>query len=365
MKVFFRRTMQRSYMVIESELYLGYDMSLISRCRIDGFFPVQTVVGNGKLQFCYEISGLQMLDLYLEEKQIDADWLKQLILEIENVLIMAEKYLLVEDSIMLSMDKIGICTETGKLYFCYLPGCVVDMKEQFQKLMGELIKKVNHTDQHAVDITYAIYQMTLQENYSFEKIKQVFLNEKSEDRQVILQEGRQKDYEKVEEKYVLEKHIREESGQKKEINLKEIAGKKIQQLFEKKARKETEELQVAFEPDEEEEIVVSNPTVLLSSFDKTIGKLNYNGRHGEQDVLISKSSFILGTKENNVDGILHSKAVSRLHAKIRKVGTDYFLEDLNSKNGTWLNGELLNYKASYPLKKNDKICFADEEYIFS
>ena len=44
---------------------------------------------------------------------------------------------------------------------------------------------------------------------------------------------------------------------------------------------------------------------------------------------------------------------------------EYFIEDLNSKNGTWLNGEVLNYKTSYPLKKNDKICFADEEYVFS
>ena len=141
--------------------------------------------------------------------------------------------------------------------------------------------------------------------------------------------------------------------------------KKVQQSFEKKQTKESPVMQIAFEPDEEEEMVISNPTVLLNSFDEIIGKLNYNGRHEEQDFFITKDSFLTGTREDSVDGMLHSKAVSRIHAKIRKQGTEYFIEDLNSKNGTWLNGEVLNYKTSYPLKKNDKICFADEEYVFS
>lgn len=355
MKTFFKRTMQQSYMVIEGELYTGYDKKLLSRCEIDFFLSTEALVENEKLQFWYKIGGLQMLDSYLSDREITVDWLKSLIFQIEHMLASAEKYLLLEDSIVLSPDKIGICVETGEFYFCYLPGYQVDVKKQFQKLMEELLTKVDHKDKQAVDAAYAIYEMSLQENYCFEEMKKVFLCEKEEEK-----EEEEQETEIWEEEKVINAEL------PKEKSMKEMIGQKLQQLFERKGMKEPESMQVAFEPDEKEEIgMVSNPTVLLQSFGEIIGKLNYNGRNAEQDFLLTEDSFVFGTKEGSVDGILHSKAVSRMHARIRKEGTDYFLEDLNSKNGTWLNGELLDYKTKYPLKKNDKICFADEEYIFS
>ena len=66
-----------------------------------------------------------------------------------------------------------------------------------------------------------------------------------------------------------------------------------------------------------------------------------------------------------MDACLKSAAVSRIHARIVREGEEYLIEDLNSKNGTWVDGELLNYKERRKLKKNDRIRFADEEYIFS
>lgn len=366
MEVFFKRTMQQSYMVIENELYMGYDVSLISRCRMDGFFPVQTVVENGMLQFWYEIDGLQMLDSYLEEKEIDDKWLRAFLIQMENMFVIAEKYLLLENSILLSPEQIGICAETGQFYFCYLPGYVSDIRKQFQKLMEELLTKVDHKEKKAVDFAYAIYEMTLQENYSLGEIKELLAEDRVGDEIFLSKEVAEKE-EYIESEYVMEEWEPEPANRQKEPvkNIKDTVKKKVQQLFEKKQTKESPVMQIAFEPDEEEEMVISNPTVLLNSFDEIIGKLNYNGRHEEQDFFITKDSFLIGTREDSVDGMLHSKAVSRIHAKIRKQGTEYFIEDLNSKNGTWLNGEVLNYKTSYPLKKNDKICFADEEYVFS
>ena len=367
MEVFFKRTMQQSYMVIENELYMGYDVSLISRCRMDGFFPVQTVVENGMLQFWYEIDGLQMLDSYLEEKEIDDKWLRTFVIQIENMLVMAEKYLLLESSILLSIEQIGVCVETGKFYFCYLPGYASDIKKQFQRLMEELLTKVDHKEKKAVDLAYAVYEMTLQENYNLGEIKEILSKESIGHETFPWKEMPEEKEEYEKPGYTMKEYEPEHTIKQKETmkNVRETVRKRVQQLFEKKQKKENPAMQIAFEPDEEEEIGISHPTVLLNNFDEIIGKLNYNGRSGEQDFFITKDSFLIGTKEDSVDGMLHSKAVSRIHAKIRKQGSEYFIEDLNSKNGTWLNGEILNYKTSYPLKKNDKICFADEEYVFS
>ncbi|HYN88848.1 MAG TPA: FHA domain-containing protein, partial [Ardenticatenaceae bacterium] len=39
------------------------------------------------------------------------------------------------------------------------------------------------------------------------------------------------------------------------------------------------------------------------------------------------------------DVVLPDRTVSRHHAQIRKVGTQFLLEDLESTNGTFVNGE--------------------------
>lgn len=42
----------------------------------------------------------------------------------------------------------------------------------------------------------------------------------------------------------------------------------------------------------------------------------------------------------------------------------YFLEDLNSSNGTYVGGEPLNYKTKMSLQKNEVVLFADEKFRF-
>jgi hypothetical protein len=44
-------------------------------------------------------------------------------------------------------------------------------------------------------------------------------------------------------------------------------------------------------------------------------------------------------REHDCDLVLDERQVSRQHIKIKRVGTVYHLEDLNSKNGTWVNDE--------------------------
>ena len=42
----------------------------------------------------------------------------------------------------------------------------------------------------------------------------------------------------------------------------------------------------------------------------------------------------------------------------------FFIEDLNSSNGTRVGGELLNYKTGMSLQKNEVVMFADEKFRF-
>jgi pSer/pThr/pTyr-binding forkhead associated (FHA) protein len=56
--------------------------------------------------------------------------------------------------------------------------------------------------------------------------------------------------------------------------------------------------------------------------------------------------------------------ISRYHARIECENSDYYLEDLNSTNGTFVNEKQLTYKEKRKLESNDIIRFADVKYRF-
>ncbi len=71
--------------------------------------------------------------------------------------------------------------------------------------------------------------------------------------------------------------------------------------------------------------------------------------------------FVLG-RHPECDIVLESGAVSRQHAKIVQYEGRFFLEDLHSRNGTFLNGKLITQPAS--LKENDEIGICDLAFTF-
>lgn len=79
---------------------------------------------------------------------------------------------------------------------------------------------------------------------------------------------------------------------------------------------------------------------------------------------ISVIPFRVGKQLNISDFQIESHLVSRTHAKIEYEQGCYFLVDLASKNGTYLNGQRIQQHTKVKLHKNDTIRFADMEYTF-
>ena len=69
----------------------------------------------------------------------------------------------------------------------------------------------------------------------------------------------------------------------------------------------------------------------------------------------------LGRKLDNTI-VLASKTVSRYHAEIILIDNDYFLRDLNSSSGTFLNERRIAH--TVPIKTGDKILIAEIELEF-
>ena len=74
--------------------------------------------------------------------------------------------------------------------------------------------------------------------------------------------------------------------------------------------------------------------------------------------------FIIGKQENLVDFKLDKETVSRLHLKIDQKEERYFIQDLNSTNGTMLCGRLLENNEEAELFTGDEISIAGYRYRF-
>ena len=106
-------------------------------------------------------------------------------------------------------------------------------------------------------------------------------------------------------------------------------------------------------------------TEILADFGQQAeGILVYQGNHGCGDIVVDRAEFLVGKNEGQVNGIIDARGISRLHARIVLEGDAYYIEDLNSTNGTYLNGTPLVYHKKVKLCRDDHIRFGGEEYVF-
>lgn len=117
--------------------------------------------------------------------------------------------------------------------------------------------------------------------------------------------------------------------------------------------------------DEEETLLLEQfvETQILAEQSPALLRLNQPG--GEEVVLVDKPEFLLGRNRMAVDYcITGSNNVGRIHAKMVYEKGVYYLVDLDSRNGTYLNGEKLSGNKPYPLDPGDTIRLADVEFTF-
>jgi hypothetical protein len=85
---------------------------------------------------------------------------------------------------------------------------------------------------------------------------------------------------------------------------------------------------------------------------------------GEQ-ISLAKLPCVVGKMRDYVDQVLDDSSVSRMHARFAVEGDGSIsVRDLNSTNGTWLNGERLRPNESRALQQGDHLRLGRMEFIF-
>lgn len=81
------------------------------------------------------------------------------------------------------------------------------------------------------------------------------------------------------------------------------------------------------------------------------------------EVVINKPEFIIGKKQSVVDGVISfNKMISRIHCKVICKQEDYYIEDLQSANGTYINNVRLQPKVATRIKHGDVVRLANSNF---
>lgn len=80
---------------------------------------------------------------------------------------------------------------------------------------------------------------------------------------------------------------------------------------------------------------------------------------------LDKPSVLIGRLSGQVDFAVSNPKVGKIHAEILKREGKIYMKDLNSKNGSYINGNptRISSNVEYPLNINDKFKLADSEFI--
>ena len=79
--------------------------------------------------------------------------------------------------------------------------------------------------------------------------------------------------------------------------------------------------------------------------------------------MVDKQCFTIGRKKDN-DFVVANDKVGKEHACILWERNRYYVRDLDSLNGTRVNGTLLEHDGIREIRHGDRIVFADEEFDF-
>jgi len=349
MKIEYIRNPQSGYMRIELPNPLSRtEEEMLSNNVIEGLLPVCRQQENGKYLLRYDITGKQALDSILENAPADERLLRSLLIGISVVWKQLEKYLLSAEEILLTPETVFWEGKTEKVYFCYCPKTTESFREQLVRLMEYMLAKTDHKNIAAVQMVYSVYEEVRQDTF-YVGVLQDYLQEVSVRKLEI-------------EEKMPESRIIETDNNTKQPNRKEQVMAWIKERIKRLSKKKMVNRKELF-ADEEAVMQESATTIMKVDDNELKGILKYRGTNFLTDIRVTKTPFIIGSA-SNCDAVIKHPNISRKHAKITVCDDIYFIEDLNSTNGTKVNGGLLSYKTKVSLSKNESVYLANEPFYF-
>lgn len=393
-EIVYERKMTGSFMKLRCDEVRPLDEKILLKNNIPGFLPMEKCYVNNEGQYWYDISGVQSLEMRCQYNDIKLEFLEKLVVSICNKMELLENHLVSADCLMLAPQLVHIGRDE-EIYFTAYPAQMKTMCTTFQHLMEYMLTKLDHSDAEAIHIAYGIYEKTINGNYSIADIRNAIIEERQKkvaekpveeviapisQPQVMVEEPKEQIKPKMYDKlrlYLLEQLDIRLPERKKQASVAAKPKKPVtdRKWFKKEKRKEKRKenrekmddtmlIHPGSEAVAEPVARQIHPTVCLSDYrEHPQGMLLYEGMENRSNIIIDKDCTRIG-QGDEADAVIGKDTISHFHAVINRENQEFYLEDLNSTNGTFVNNEVLAYKQKKQLKSNDIIRFADVKYRF-
>lgn len=146
----------------------GYNqLRMLQECDIEGMIkPINYTVDENEF-LGYMISGMYILERFWQRKRPNGSFLKNMLLEISNMIGNMDKYMLNQNNLVLDLRYIFYDESKEKIRCLYIPGYDKDIRIQMKQLLEKMMIVFDHNDRNGVEQLYSIYHQVVEENFSF------------------------------------------------------------------------------------------------------------------------------------------------------------------------------------------------------
>lgn len=340
-----------------------YQYCILNRGGIRGLLPCSLRYINGSAYLYYNISSKQNIKQLYGGRSITRAWIKDFMWSFRQIEQELGRFLLDRGNILWYPEQIYQDLESNVFSFLYFP--YHEGGNGFKELLEFWVEQIDYNDEALVNCIYQMYEQ-------YERNGDVYLQAKIFEDAERLEEAEKRELVFAADKPVegIEKRAEKAEGSEQSEGAEPDRKKHFFGMFMSK-RKERE-IRDNYRQSMQErmnesmkEYAVAEETVYGEEYGQTIyiegpaepvkAKRELCTSEGRVLATLDRPITTIGKRKEEADVVLEDMSVSRLHARIVKEKDKYYIEDLNSTNGTFKNGLRLQPYERRELEPEDEI----------
>ena len=339
-----------------------YQYCILNRGGIRGLLSCNLRYIDGEAYLYYDISSRQNMKQLLGSRSITREALLDFFDCLYQVRLELERFLLDGNNILLFPEEIFRDLETRDYYFLYVP--YYEEQRGCKELLDFLAEHIEYSDEGLVECVYGMYEQLERcgevyfESQIFADAKQ--LTQKQEE--TALSDT------KPETDSAKESPALPSQESKKTLfsflDGRRKKGKESREDYREAMKSVMEGRAVAEEPDPKYGDDSYGRTLYIEETNKKTPYKELCTAEGRALARIEDAPVTIGKKKDEAVVVLEDPSVSRLHARINKEGDEFYLEDLNSTNGTYKNGLRLQPYEKRVLESGDEVRVGRVQLLF-
>lgn len=352
MEIVYKKDGNQKFMIIRNPQIEenDYKMQMISNNNIKGVIAFKELMLNNKIELWYDVTSLSTLENTYSRKMMTGEEIENLIKSIKQLSEYLKEYLLSIENILFSVDMVFV--KKDEYRFCYCPEKRGNFQDELRNLFDAILAYIDHKDKKVVEIAYKIQQITISEEFSINDLVDCVTrvneeNLKNKEREESICEKIGSQVKVVDEKKNIFQKVYEKLAGSRKYEIPE----EVDFVCEESTYNYQEK-----EPEEDMTMLLTSPLtkgIILKS-------LNI-----EEPLLINPKTYpcIVGNSIKSSDIHINSRVVSRVHMRIIEEMQEYYIEDLNSTNGTYINEKRIKPHQQEKIEVGDVITIANLQFM--